>query len=129
MMSNMLLASGGGGTINPAFTLWYVMNTEAAAVMTVQTNGTIGKGGSGTGSEEWFVPTTPNIGSSFYFRAVVVSGAFTLNQLATWTQLTSNRNVTVGAGGGFVSFYLEVARNSDGTDLVASWGPNVLEVI
>lgn len=98
----------------------------ATASFTVNSNGTITKNGNSlnliTYPYNWKTPTTG--ASSYYVRFTEISGVGTYTgTFGTWLALTSNRGVNAVADSGEISsevtFDVEIAKNSDGSQIIA----------
>lgn len=100
----------------------------ATASVTFKTNGTterIESGVSVGAGPNWYSPTTTSVGSGYWIRPVRVGGTvdptgLTLN---VWTQLSSNRSLTITrstAGSSSSDLAVDVASDSAGATVVAS---------
>lgn len=99
----------------------------ATASFTVNSNGTITTNGNSlnfiTYPYNWKTPTTG--ASSYYVRFTEISGVGTYTGVfGTWLALTSNRGVAAIASfsgdlSSEVTFDVEIAKNADGTQIIA----------
>jgi hypothetical protein len=105
----------------------------ATASLIFGTNGSVASnatidGGSTTGSASWYSPNTTGIGSSYWIRFTPTSGSFTTNGASSFSQLSSNRQVTKSAStsAGGVTFTIEIASDSGGSNIVMTSTGNIL---
>ncbi|MGC3959573.1 MAG: hypothetical protein QM813_16985 [Verrucomicrobiota bacterium] len=132
-----LLLAGTGGIVNP-FSTWNVFadsspGVSAVAQFNVGNDGAItysatNNDGTATGSLNWYSSTTSGIGSLFYCRLTATSGTFTTNGASSFTSLSSGISSTKSstAGNASVTFTLEIATDSGGTNIVLTSTGNVL---
>lgn len=82
------------------------------------------------GDPNWFLPTFTGIGSSYWIRLTATSGSFTTNAASSFVQLNTSRAATFtqagGAGTATVTFTIDIATDSGGTNIVLSVGGNTM---
>lgn len=98
----MLFGSGGG--IVPALGLLSANSNGSGVTASIRfnTDGSITyttSGGAGTGPAAWFNPPAGTPGNGYWIRCVVGSGALTVNQAPTFTQLSANRTFSITVAG------------------------------
>jgi hypothetical protein len=136
MLAALLMGLAASG-INRAFVTWAVSASAvdpltATAAIRFNTDGTITKTGSGNGSLSWFTPTSAGIGSSFWVKLTATSGAFSTNAASSFVQMSSNRLANlqqIGAGSAAVTFTIEIASDSGGSNLVFTRTGNTLSCV
>jgi len=109
-----------GGTISR--TTIDPVNATASLDLLSDGTCTTGAGNNPATKPNWFTPTTPGVGSSYWCKATIISGSFSsgstslqsLSGGAGWTR----SQTTIGTSS--VSFTLEIFSDSGGTQLVAS---------
>jgi hypothetical protein len=128
-LSTFVGKSNGGIVPSGSFTAWDVTGdgvpgSNARGGVNFLADGTVTGtylGGFKTaGSSNWYSPTTPAIGSSYWIRFTVTAGTSTTNTASTWTQLSATRNITKSGltGTGFCAFTVEIATDSAGSNIV-----------
>lgn len=133
-----MLLAGAAGIVSP-FTAWDVWGESAAGDVAnaslflnadggVQSSTADADGGGTNGSLEYYSPNLAGIGNLFWVRFTATSGTFTSNDASTWTQLSSTRGVTKAsvAGTGSVTFTIEIASDSGGSNVVMTSAGNIL---
>lgn len=95
----------------------------ATATTTFQTDGSVTHATSSSPGpmSSWFLPNVAGIGNSHWVRATIVSGTFTTGTAGSWLALSSLRTWTKTqnvVGASTVSFTLELATDSGGTNIV-----------
>lgn len=137
-MSIQSVAYSSGGIVG-AFTAWGVFadsapGISAAASLTFAADGSISYAAtagdlSSPGSTQWYNPITSAIGANYYIRFTATSGTFTTNDASTFTILSSSRTVTKSAttGAASVTFTIEIATDSGGTNIVFTSTSNQLQ--
>ena len=133
----MLLAASGG--INSSFTAWDVWSESvignlAASSFSLGSDGSVaqfvteGDAGGTPGSDAWFLPVTTGVGSLYYGRLTPTSGTFTSNTASTWTLLNFGATAVKSASSGSasVTFTIEIATDSGGSNIVFTSTGNVL---
>lgn len=101
---------------------------SAACTMSVGSDGHIGFVGAASGDlggQDWGTPTTAGIGSGYWVRVTLTSGAFSASDGSGWLQLSTSRNwtrnrPTGGSGKTGCTCTVEVATDSGGANIVAS---------
>lgn len=91
-----------------------------AAQATFNTNGTCARTGSGNkGPDNWFNPTTANIGNSYFIRIHKTSG-LTVTGITEdlWTGLNAQINLTCTGGAGSWTGTWEISTNSSGNPVI-----------
>lgn len=142
-MSGILQAILNGiGSLFVPFTAWTVIadsiaGVAATASLTFNTDGsitavnTVNNGGTNPGSASWFRPVGGTPGNNYFIRYTPTVGTFTSNAASSFVALSSNRTCSKSAttGTASVTFTIEIATDSGGTNIVFTSTGNVLSYI
>lgn len=133
-----MFGSGGDGIVRN-FSAWGVfadsgIGVSASASLTFNSDGTISYAAtandlSSPGSTSWYAPTITGIGSLYWIRLTATTGTFTTNGASAFTSLASAISATKSAttGAASVTFTIEIASDSGGTNIVLTSTGNQLQ--
>lgn len=127
-----------GGVVG-SFTAWGMFGDSApgvtaTATLTVNSDGSVTGSGinndlGSPGSGAWYSPITTGIGSFYWVRFTATSGTFSSNDASAFTALSSARSVTktASAGSASVTFTIDIATDSGGSNIVFTSTGNQLQ--
>lgn len=140
-----IIGMGNRGAIVSPFTEWAVYDLDGTSVVTleliVKSNGVMDYatdgmlGGSTPGSSNWFAPTRSGVGNSHWVQFTTTGStgtglSGTANMDDGWHQLSSDVAATVittgGGVTGSVTFTMEIATDSGGSNIVLTSTGNII---
>jgi hypothetical protein len=132
-MNSLRAKSAGGIVTTLSFgQIWY---SRAGGISTARvifnTDGTITHSGTTTLQSavlptNWYTPTTPGIGSSYYLKILPVSGdALTSNPASAWVSLATSKTMTLSTSSGAAedlisNFTVQMSSGAAGTPLLVN---------